>query len=77
MKKFYLGITLMFTGAIIIVGALIGGGLVANGMMQIIARSYDILDVAEANTFLFGGSLLFIIGLVMASIYAFKREVEQ
>jgi hypothetical protein len=75
MKKLYLGLVLMLTGAMITAGALIGGGAVMGGK-NVNSPYYDIMDSYNASLYAAFGMLLFVIGLVMSIIEAYKKEAQ-
>ena len=65
----------MITGAMIVAGALIGGGAVMSGM-NVNSPYYDIYDSYQASLFVTIGMFLFIVGLVISIIEAFKKEMQ-
>jgi uncharacterized membrane protein len=76
MKKLYLGLVLMLTGAIIIAGALISGGAVMGGLNADSGRFYDIFDSQQASLFIAIGMFLLIIGMLISVKEAYKKEIQ-
>lgn len=66
MKKFWFGLTLIVSGSLFIMGALIGGGLVASGVNASGSVRWDIMDSDIASTFVFIGIIIFVIGFVLS-----------
>ncbi len=75
MKKLAFGLTMMLSGAIIMAGAMIGGGLEIGGLNAGSGTWYTISDSASTRFFITLGLLVFIVGLIVAVIALFQRSI--
>ena len=74
MKKLAFGLTMMVSGALFATGAMIGGGLVVGGVNAGTGVMFTLSDFEFATVWIMIGTILFLVGLVIAARAAFGND---